>query len=827
VQAAGALEHAHQQGVIHRDIKPANLLVDAGGRLWVTDFGLAHCQSQAGLTMTGDLMGTLRYMSPEQALAQRVSVDHHTDIYSLGVTLYELLTLQPAFPGSDRQELLRQITFEEPRPPRRLNKSIPAELETIVLKAMEKNPGERYGTAQELADDLERYLKDEPIRARPPSLMMRLRKWARRHRPLVWSASLCALVIAVVVAGSFGWILRDRDVRLGQVDAALKEATRLEQQAKWVEAEATVQRAEALLGTCDGTKNQWKTVQELRADLAMVRKLEDARLEGASTAQQFFSFFGRERSWKQSAARLAEAFREYGIDVEVLDATDAADRIRARPIRVELAAALDRWAEVRWWDRKSEGMGWKDLLALARAADPDPWREVVRLGWQRGDRQALEKIATADPVLGQPAATVTLLASALEATGSGELNTSVLRKAQRLQPGTFWINHALATRLAAMKPPRWPEAIWFYSVAVALRPQSPGAHMNLGVAYANSGYQEEALAEYRAAGTVLKEAIRLRPNWADGHLCLGQALSVAQDPDQAIAEFREAVRLKPGWDRARSYLARALLGRGLKKEAIATWREFLVRNPEHLDARLELGDALFAAGLLDEAMEEWRAIIRRKPAYRNPAYAEPAYVDAHHRLGRAWETKGFPDRAIAAHKEAVQLSPNSEYYRIELGRVLSANRRYNEAIAEYEAAIRLQPKSVWGNNNLAWLLATCPNLKLRDPGRAVELAKRAVALAPRASFYWNTLGVASYRAGDWKAAIKALEKAEELAPGKYLAWNAFFLAMAHWQRGEKERARKEYERAVSWMEKNRLKDEELRRFHAEAEGLLKAKEKKN
>ena len=147
MQAAEALEDAHQLGVIHRDIKPANLLVDARGNLWITDFGLAHCQSQAGLTMTGDLVGTLRYMSPEQALAQRVIVDHRTDVYSLGVT-YELLTLEPAFGGKDRQELLRQIAFEEPRPPRRWNKAIPAELETIILKAMEKSPTDRYATAQ-------------------------------------------------------------------------------------------------------------------------------------------------------------------------------------------------------------------------------------------------------------------------------------------------------------------------------------------------------------------------------------------------------------------------------------------------------------------------------------------------------------------------------------------------------------------------------------------------------------------------------------------------------------------------------------------------------
>src|SRR5262249_19759705 len=146
IQAAEALDHAHGLGIVHRDVKPANLLVDGRGNLWVTDFGLAHVHSDAPLTMTGDLVGTLRYMSPERALAQRVVVDHRTDVYSLGLTLYELLTLEPAFGGRDRQELLRQIAFEEPVRPRRRNKAIPAELETIILKATEKNPADRYAT---------------------------------------------------------------------------------------------------------------------------------------------------------------------------------------------------------------------------------------------------------------------------------------------------------------------------------------------------------------------------------------------------------------------------------------------------------------------------------------------------------------------------------------------------------------------------------------------------------------------------------------------------------------------------------------------------------
>ena len=228
IQAAEALQHAHDLGVLHRDIKPGNLMLDAEAQLHITDFGLARIEADAGVTMTGDILGTLRYMSPEQALAKRVVIDQRSDIYSLGVTLYELLTLQPAFSGNDRQSLLQQIAFEEPKLPTRINRAIPRELETIVMKAIAKNPRERYATAQELADDLGRYLDDMPIQAKRPSLLRRTTKWTHRNKTFVRTA-VATVAIAVVIGGALLWQQRSETLaalRTGRGESGVGEQTR-------------------------------------------------------------------------------------------------------------------------------------------------------------------------------------------------------------------------------------------------------------------------------------------------------------------------------------------------------------------------------------------------------------------------------------------------------------------------------------------------------------------------------------------------------------------------------------------------------------------------
>lgn len=207
--AADALEHAHHKGTVHRDIKPSNLLVDARGDVWVADFGLARRQADPGLTLREDVIGTPRYMSPEQA--EGLKLDHRTDIYSLGATLYELAALRPPFDGAGAAELARQIRTREPAPPRQSEPRLPRDLETIILKAMAKRPADRYASAGALRDDLLRFLRHEPVRARRISPAGRLWRFARRHPGIsAVSTAATAAVLATVTLAYFR-VVAERD----------------------------------------------------------------------------------------------------------------------------------------------------------------------------------------------------------------------------------------------------------------------------------------------------------------------------------------------------------------------------------------------------------------------------------------------------------------------------------------------------------------------------------------------------------------------------------------------------------------------------------------
>lgn len=531
VHVAEGLNHAHEQGIVHRDIKPSNLMLDASGQVWITDFGLAQIESNPGLTQTGDLLGTLRYMSPEQTLANRAPIDHRSDIYSLGATLFELLTLQPMFSDSSRTVLLQKIALSEPTPPHQLNPRIPPDLETIILKMLEKEPARRYAAAADLALDLRRFLENKPIVARRPSLAQRLAKWSARHKTLVTTAATMLLTIVAITGGILGWWTRDA---AAQKQIAEQIATNAEQSAakfredgNWPAARNELQRASDALATIANRSNLTGPIQAAKRDAEMAIRLDDTRLLTAMLAGSDFDF-------RSADAAYHKAFANYGIPVLTLSPAEATRQIRQRPIRVELAAALTDWSLTRQRMNTEISPAWQHLLVIARDADPDPWRSRLRKAWVK---EELVEMATSPALAKQPPATLALfVTAAMHQRANDDAMQTTLRQLQRQHAQDFWLNFALARYFQNTGPPHLDESIRYYSVAGGLRPNSAAVHNNLGVILQKQGRRQEAIAEYR-------RAIDLSPEAFFPYANLGVALAQAEQFNEAVAAFQKAIDL--------------------------------------------------------------------------------------------------------------------------------------------------------------------------------------------------------------------------------------------------------------------------------------------
>jgi serine/threonine protein kinase/tetratricopeptide (TPR) repeat protein len=565
VPVCQAIQHAHQKGIIHRDIKPSNVLValyDDRPVPKVIDFGVAKATGpqlteQSLHTGFGAVVGTVEYMSPEQAGLNQLDIDTRSDVYSLGVLLYELLAGSPPFTRKELEkagplEMLRVISEDEPTKPStklstaeglptlaanrgtepgKLMKLVRGELDWIVMKALEKDRNRRYESANGLAMDLQRYLCDEPVAAGPPSAGYRLRKFVRRHKAGLAVAAL-VLFFLVLLGGGIGWVARDRAVRLAVTqrlaEDAIQLADRTLRQGNWTEAREAVKRAEGLLESGDSDERFHLKLQDLLKDLNMVARLEEIRLKQAQG--------GKEGRFDRAGAApaYAGAFRDYGIDVETLAREEAATRIRARSIWVQLAAALDDWARV------GDFQGRAGKLEIARAADPDPTRDRLRDALERKDQKALVELADTyllKPEL--PPATVDFLASELIDTGAIAKGEAVLRKAQQQHPDDFWINQDLGYCLTfRTRPARPDDAIRFYTAAVALRPNSPGVLLNLSSALIHIRKWDEAIA-------VCGRAIQFKPDYEAVYVNRGDAYAGLKQWNKAVSDYNEAIRLDP------------------------------------------------------------------------------------------------------------------------------------------------------------------------------------------------------------------------------------------------------------------------------------------
>jgi tetratricopeptide (TPR) repeat protein len=761
-------------------------------------------------------------MSPEQALGQRNLVDHRADVYSLGATLYELLTLEPVFPGGDREELLRQIVVAHPRPPRRIEPAIPLDLETIVLKALAKNPAERYASAQAMADDLGRYLDDKPITATRPTILQQVRRWCGRHQALVRSAVACVLMAVTALAASIGWVTGDRAARraVAEEKAALafEESLALQQQDQWFEALSAIRRAEALLDD-DGSEEAKERVHRRRRDLELVAALDKVQLDSSAALRDgAFDIAPRDRAYLRT-------FRDCGIDPTTAKLDEAIDFLQASSVCRDLAAALDDWAVVRRNTRPPDDTTWRDLLRIARAADPDVARNQIRKALQQRDRRALEKWTASDEAVRLPPSTVLLVVRVLRGLQAAEPGKSrgeltphplairLLKKAQRKHPQDFWLNHELGWHLASVRPPQWDEAIRYYSIARALRPHSALVHVSLSYVLLSAGRFDEAVA-------CCEEAIRVEPTLAPAYNNLGYALSVKGQLDEAIRCYEEAIHLQPDLASAHNNLGNALKKKRKWKEAAAEYREAIRLKPGDTRAQHNLGDLLRDMGKREDALAHWEKVARLKPMDWS---AQSNYGIALMDVGRLQE-------AIAAHEKAIELLPSFAEAHSNRGAALRRQGRFKEAITAYHTAIELDPRFAGAHSNLAWLLATSPDEKLRGPKAAVAAAQQAIKFAKphELATCWQRLGVSYYRAGDARAAVTALRKSVDLGDGGDSV-DMFFLAMAYVKLGDRVEAGKWYCQAQQSLVKRADElprrnyqplEDELRRFHAEAAQLL-------
>jgi tetratricopeptide (TPR) repeat protein len=827
VDVCQAIQHAHQKGIVHRDVKPSNVLVapyDGRPVVKVIDFGVAKATGQrltekTLFTELGAVVGTFEYMSPEQAELNNQDIDTRSDIYGLGVLLYELLTgstpltrqqlkqvpfnemlrmireQEPPKPStrlSRSEETLPSISAQRQVEPAKLTKLVRGELDWIVMKALEKDRNRRYETANGFARDVQRYLADEPVQACPPSASYRIRKFTRRHRVAIWTTGVVATSLVLGTVVSVCQAVRAThaetlaDIRLQAETRARQDADASLQMAR----KATHDYFNAVCGI-DILCRQGKYPEAEKAIREVLAAQE--KLAGDSSNVPEFRDILFRTHWKlgdmlRTTNRVSEADKEYrqAINGWVKLAKDIpTEPTYRRDAAVGLGYTL---VDLLW----SNGQYQEALEALHQSVSifEKLVEEFPGVNEEWRLKECRSKLYT------------WMETRQLYSEAVGEVTKEI-----ELKPKQATLLIKRAGYYARLK--QWDKALADYTKAIDLEPRNVGVWISRADSYAQLNQWDKAIADYSKAIELDPKSVPALRGRAIASERLGQL-------DKSLADYSTIIDLEPrnvgAWmSRAEFYFSK------LKQwdKAIADYSKAIELDPKSAGPWQRRGDGYAALRQWDKAIADYTKVIELTP---HNAQAWHKRAHGHEHL-QEWE------QALADFGKAIELSPKQASHWHCRGRCYLNSAQWDRAIADFTKAIELDPKNADSHNQLAWLLATAADVKTPDPDRALALAKKAVELAPKVGSYWNTLGVAHYRTGDWKAALAVLEKSLQLQGDN--GWDWFCIAMCQQKLGDMDKARGWYDQATRWMDKNQPKNEELGRFRAEASQVLGLDKKKD